>query len=207
MNGEEYRELAALWGDTAPADDQSEVARLARRTPARARVAQWSELVLVLLLGAIITAMMALSLAPASVLVGALLLGLLAWSGWKRHRLANLALLIDERDRLSFIGSSVRAKEAELTRSAHGLALIVPGSLITMLLGYAFRHPGGEVGLGPFLLNVLTTPRGLIIAASVLCAVVILGRSHRRVRSELAHLRRLHEAYVEEGRRDDSASG
>ena len=199
-------ELAALWGDSAPADDQREVEQLARQTPARARMAQWGELVLVLLIAGIIGLSIIWNLGSASALTGSLLLVLLAWSAWKRHRLTNLALLIDDRDRLSFVRSRVRAKEAELTRSALGLALILPGVVIAALWSFSVRHPSGDGELGAFLLAAWTAPRGLMTMALILGAILILGLSHLRVRRELGQLRKLQDAYVEEEEQDDLAA-
>lgn len=207
MTRDEYRELASLWGDAAPVGDQQEVARLAEATPRRARLAQWGELAVVALLFAGIGASIVWSLGPATMLTGGMLLVLLAWSAWKRHHLANLALLIDPSDRLSFVRSSVQAKEAELRRSGLGLALILPGVVIALLWGFSLRHPHGEAQLGAFLLDVVTAPRGLVTYGCVAVAVVILGLVHRQLRSELAELRRLQQQYADEARRDDFAGG
>jgi hypothetical protein len=206
VTGEEYRELAALWGDSAPVVDQQEAARLGRATPRRARIAQWGELAVAALLVGAIAASILWSLGTATMFTGGLLLVLLGWSAWKRHALRNVALLIDESDRLSFIQSSVRAKEAELRRSAIGLALILPGVVIAMLWGFSLRYPGGEVDLGGFLLAVVTGPVGLITFGCVAAAVLVLSLAHLRMRSELAELRRLQGQYAEEARRDDFAS-
>jgi uncharacterized integral membrane protein len=202
LTRDEYGELAELWGDATAAVDQDEVEQLARRTPRRARIAQWGELAIVLLLAATIGLSMVWNLGSGTALTGTLLLALLAWSAWSRHRLSNLALLIDERDRLSFVRSSVRAKEAELSRSALGLALIVPGIVISVLWAFSLRHPTGEADLVTFLVTIWTAPRGLMIMGLVIGAVLILGLAHLRVRRELAGLRELQKAYAEEACRD-----
>ena len=204
MTRDEYRELAALWGDSTPADDQREVEQLALRTRGRARMAQWGELAVVALLFAGIAAAIMWNSGPATLLTGGLLLVLLAWSGWKRHRLADVALMIDERDRLSFIRSSVMAKAAELRRSALGLALILPGIVISMLWGFSLLYPGGE-NFFSVLAAVMTSPRKLAVFGLVFVAVLILSRSHMRIRRELTQLRRLQEEYCIEARRDDYA--
>lgn len=193
-------ELAALWS-TASATDDLEFARLARRTPRLARVALWGELAMVALLGGTVALAIVWNLGATTLLVGSLILLLLAWSAWKRHHLGIVALLIDERDRVSFIRSSVRAKEAELNRSALGLALILPGTLLTMLLGFSLRdEDGGE--LAAFIAAIVTTPRGLIALGFLLCALMILSVSHIRLAGELARLRVLQEDYVREEQLD-----
>lgn len=205
LTRDEYRELAHLWGDAAPTGDQEEVARLARETPRRARVAQWSEVAVIVLLCGGIAASIIWNLGPSTMVTGGLLLALLGWSAWKRHHLANVALLIDDSDRLSFVRSSVRAKEAELRRSGLGLALIPPGVVFALLWGFSLRHPDGSADLGAFLVTVVTAPRGLITYGCLLAAVVILSISHRRLRKELAELKGLQQQYADEARKDDFA--
>lgn len=203
MRADEYQELAALWSASAPPSDEAELQRLARRTPRLARVAQWGEIGAVLLLAGTITASILLNLGPAAMLVGSLILLLLAWSAWKRHRLGTLALLIDEGDRLSFVRSTLRAKEAELDRSALGLALIVPGMFLTMLLGFSLREGGSaEADLVAFLVAILTTPQGMVVVGFLLCALMILSLSHVRLLGELSRLRELRDAYEAEERLD-----
>jgi len=198
-------ELAALWSASAPADEELDLARLARRTPRLARVTLWGELAAVVLLAATIISSIAWNLGPATLLTGSLVLLLLAWSAWKRHHLGNIAMLVEEQDRLSFILSLVRSKEAELDRSALGVALILPGTVITWLLALALEAPHGEVGLAAFLAAVLTTPRGLVMLGFLLCALTLICLSHIRLIGELQRLRRLRDDYVEAARRDQFA--
>lgn len=175
---------------------------MARRTPKVARFTQWGELAVALLLAGTIILAIFLHLGPATVLTGGLVLFLLGWSSWKRHHLANLALLVDERDRRSFIRSSLQAKEAELRRSALGLALLLPSVLLSLLLTFAMRHPTGQGALGPFLLEALSNRRGLVVIGFVAAALLILARSHRRVRREVAALALLQLDYEQEAARE-----
>lgn len=202
MTRDEYNELASLWSTSSPPDDERELERLARRTPRLARLAQWGELAVVAMLAVTIGAAIIWRLGPATLLTGSLILLLLGWSAWRRHHLGTIALLIDESDRLSFVRSTLRAREAELNRSALGLALILPGTLLTMLLGFSLRESPGEGDLPAFLAAVLSTPRGLIAVAFLASAVLLLTLSHLRLVAELEKLRRLRDAYAEETRRD-----
>lgn len=198
-------DLAALWSAPPPPAEERELARLARRTPRLARLALWGDIVAGALLAGIILFSMTMNLGPATLVTGGIVLLLLAWSVWKRNRLRNIGLLIDERDRLLFIRSLVRAKEADLDRSALGLALILPGTLITLLLAFALRVPGGDGGLATFLAAVLTSPRGLLALGFLLCALVIFCLSHIRLAGELERLRRLQGEYEEAVRSDQFA--
>jgi hypothetical protein len=136
LTNEEYLQLASLWTTPPPLAEREALARLARRTPRIARWVQYGELGVVLLLAAAIGAAVVWRLGADTLLLGSLILLLLAWSAWKRHRLADQALLIDRSDRFSYLSSLVRAKEAELTRSAIGLALILPGTLLATILAH-----------------------------------------------------------------------
>lgn len=204
LKSDDFPDLAALWSADPPADEEAELKRLARRTPQHARLTQWGELAAVLLLFATISLAMIWNLGLETVLIGSLILLLLAWSAWKRHRLGSIALLIDERDRISFVTSTLRAKAAELDRSALGIAFVLPGIFLTMLLGYSMR--GGHAGEGelvPFLIHILTTPRGLVVVGLLCCAMMLLTLSHLRLRDELARLRTLRAEYEDEQRLDD----
>lgn len=203
MKSDEFQDLAALWSASAAAGDEAELKRVARRTPRMARWSQWGELAVVAILAGTIILSIVWNLGPATMLLGSLILLLLAWSAWKRHHLGNIALLIDTRDRQSFVRSMVKAKEAEHNRSALGLALVMPGTLLTMMLGYSLHQGGGGGGdLAAFLLAVVTTSRGLVTLGFLLCAVMLLSLAHIRLMTEMTRLRRLLEDYEAEERLD-----
>ena len=200
MIQDDFNDLAALWNTPAQSDEQEELDRLARQTPRRARLIQWGELLTVALVAGAVVVSMALRLGPASLLIGGLLLLLLGWSAWKRHHLRNLALLIDRQDRLTYLRSSVRAKEADLKRSAVGLALILPGTVLAVLLGFSIRGEGDDILA--FLVTIWTNERGLISLAILAFAIAVLVRSHLRLSAEVARLRALRDEYAEEAERD-----
>ena len=202
MIGDDYSDLGALWSAEPLQEEQRELERMAQRTVRRARLVQWGELAVVAGIAVLVIGAMVLHLAPTTLLVGSLLLLLLGWSAWKRHHFGNIALLIDEQDRLSFVTSSVRAREAEVKRSALGLALILPGALMMVLLWFSVRDPAQSVDVLTFLWTVWSTPRGLAALGFLACAVVVLSRSHLRLLAELGRLRALRDEYAEEARQD-----
>ena len=202
MTGDEYRDLAALWSASDADRDRSDFARAAIRTPGLARATIWGELGVVALLAGTILLAILWNLGASTLLVGSLILVLLGWSAWKRHHLGSITLLIDTSDRLSFLGSSVRAREAELNRSAIGLALILPGTLLTMLLGFTLRGEQGEGELAAFLYAVVTTSRGLVALGFLASAVLLLCVSHLRLVGELKRLRELRDDYANEAELD-----
>ena len=199
---DDYNELAALWSAPPRKEEQRELEQLAQRTVRRARLVQWGELIVVIGLAGLVTGAMLLHLAPTTILMGSLLLLLLGWSAWKRHHLGNIALLIDQRDRLSFVTSSLRAKQAEVNRSALGLALILPGALMMVLLWYSLRAPAGGGDVFAFLWSVWSTPRGLAALGFLACAILVLSLSHARLVKELGGLKALRDEYAEEDRQD-----
>lgn len=200
MTHEEYDELALLWSTASRPHEERELERLARLTPRLARMAQWGELSVVAMLAVAIGLSIVWNLGPATILTGGLILLLLAWSAWKRHHLGNIALLIDESDRASFMRSSLRAKVAELKRSAIGLALVFPGIVLTMLLGFSLREQPGHSDLADFLAAVLSTPRGLVALGFMACAALMLSLSHLRLAGEVGRARALWEEYANEAR-------
>lgn len=202
MTGDEYRDLAALWSASAADRDRSDFARAAKRAPGLARAAIWGELGVVALLAGTILLAIVWNLGASTLLVGSLILVLLGWSAWKRHHLGGVTLLIETHDRLSFLTSSVRAKEAELNRSAIGLALILPGTLLTMLLGFTLRGDQGSGELAAFLTAVLTTPRGLVSLGFLASALLLLSVSHLGLSGEVKRLRQLRDDYANEAELD-----
>lgn len=202
MSGDDFRDLAALWGASTADADQQAFDRAAKRTPRLARTAMWGELGIVALLAATIVLAIVFNLGLTTLLLGSLILMMLGWSAWKRHHLGNVALLIDQKDRLSFLSSSVQAKQAELNRSAIGLALILPGTLLTMLLGFTLRGEEGEGELAAFLSAVMTTPRGLVSLGFLACALLLLSVWHLRLSGELKRLRTLRDDYANEAELD-----
>lgn len=205
MIGEEYRDLAALWAAPEPVQERDELARLARRTPWLARAAQYGDLAVVALLSSAIGAAIVWRLGPVTLLIGSLVLLILSVSAWKRHRLANVAMLVDTSDRFSFICSLVRAKEAELERSALSLALVPPALVTAMLLGYALQAAPGDPDALAYLSALLVTPRSLVSLAFLGCALLLLVMSHLRLIRELRRLRELRDDYLVDLRGDTSA--
>lgn len=202
MTGDDCSDLAALWSAPAPAAEQREWERLARSTPRRARTVQAAELIFVFIIGACIVAAIVWRLGPGTVLTGSLILLLLGWSAWNRHRLTEIALLIDGSDRASFMASLVRAKEAELRRSAIGLALILPGTLLSAALSYLVQADAAQVSFARFLPDVLLTTRGMVAIAFLGSAMMLLTLAHLRLAGELARLRELRSDYADETRLD-----
>jgi hypothetical protein len=187
-----------LWSNSAADEEVEALERLALRTPRIARRELVGELVAVVLLGVAIGLAMLFRLGLATLLMGSLMLMLLAWSAWKRHHLGNRALLIDRQDRATFLRSSVAAKEAELKRSALGLALIVPSTFLTMLLFFTLHDNGAGGDVMAFLRSLFATARGLTATLLLLGAVFLFANSHARLRGELTRLRALQDQYAEE---------
>jgi hypothetical protein len=202
LTNEEYLQLASLWTTPPAVAEREALARLARRTPRIARWVQYGELGVVLLLAAAIGAAVIWRLGADTLLLGSLILLLLAWSAWKRHRLADRALLIDRSDRFSYLSSLVQAKEAELARSAVGLALILPGTLLATVLAHVVYVDAPPQEVAAFLPAIWLSARGMVSFLFLFCALLLLALSHLRLVAELGRLRRLREDYLEEQRRD-----
>lgn len=202
MIGDDQAQLAALWQTPMSQGEDAAMARLTRRTPRLARVVQYGELAVVLVLGVAVAGAMLWRLGAETLLTGSLVLLLLGWSAWQRHRLAHMADLVDGRDRFSFLSTSVQAKEAELKRSAMGLALILPGTMLTTLLIFSVAAGGGA--LGEFIPAAWLSPRGIISIGFLAAAIMLLSLSHLRLIAELGRLQALREAYLHELQRDAS---
>lgn len=203
MNADEFGDLAALWNAPARAAELSELEQIARKTPARARLVQASELALAAIVAICVAAAMMWRAAPATLFVGSSFLLLLGWSAWSRHRLADLALLVDRSDRSTFLSSVIRAKEAELRRSAIGLALMLPAVLLVMVLSYLVQSVGQQAtSFAEFMPEVMLTLRGGIALVVLAGAICLLTVSHLRLIGELARLHELARDYAEEMRLD-----
>lgn len=207
MTGEEFSDLAALWSTPGPAAEQSELERLVRQTPRRARLVQAAELVFAAIIALCIAAATVWRPGLPTLLTGSAILLLLGWSAWSRHRLSNLAMLIDRSDRPAYVGSLIRAKEAELRRSAIGLALVPPGVVLTALLSFFVQADGAQASFAEFVPQVMLTLRGLVAFAVLGSAITLLTLAHLRLIGELARLHAVARDYVEEGRLEGIAGG
>lgn len=201
MTGEEHRELAALWNAAPPPAEEDRVARLARRTPALARLTQLGEAATMIMMVLAIIGAIIWRLGTETVVTGSLVAVLLGWSVWKRHRLARLARVTDCSDRFSFMCATVRAKEVQLDRSAVALALMLPLTLLALLFGYALQAQVGADILA-FLPAALTAPRALLPLGLLAAAVLLMTVSHLRLLKELTRLRALRDDYLAELSRD-----
>lgn len=201
MTGEEYSELAALWNAPPAPAEERELEQLARRTPQRARLVQYGELVVVAAISVAIIGAILWRIGPGTILSGALVLLILAVSAWKRHRLIDLALLVDRSDRATYLASLVRGKEAELRRSTLGLILIWPATLLAFVLLYFLKSPATEAFVEVVLSQLFSRQAvGAIFLLAV--AVALSVRAHVRIRRELATLRGLAAEYAAETRHE-----
>lgn len=198
MNGEDIGELAALWSTPAPETEQREWEAIARRTPRRAWLVQASELGFVAIIALCIIAAMIWRMGAATLATGSIILLLLAWSAWNRHQLARSAMATNPAGRAAFLACLVQAKEAELRRSAIGLALILPGAVLAALLGFAVQVDPVQVSFAAFLPQVMLTARGIVALAFLGGAVMMLTLTHLRLAGELARLRALRQAELDE---------
>jgi hypothetical protein len=207
LKGEEFSDLAALWCAPAPPAERSELEQLARRTPGRARLVLVAEIAFAAIIALCIAAAMVWRLGPATLLTGSLILLLLGWSAWSRHRLGSLAMLADRSDRLAFVGSLVRAKEAELRRSAIGLALILPGTMLATMLSFQVQVGDAQLSFAEFIPQVMLTLRGILALALLGSAITLLTLAHLRLIGELTRLHALAREYAEEARLERSTGG
>jgi hypothetical protein len=204
LTSEEYSELAALWNAPAAPAEERELEQIAERTPRRARLVQYGELLVGVAIGLAVLGAIAWRFGPVTLVIGSLILAVLGWSAWQRHRLANVAQLIDRSDRTAYLQSLVRSKGAELRRSTIGLTLIVPVTILSAALGYVlFEWQGVEAS--SVLANQLSGARGLVTISAWLAIVALLARSNVRLRSELRELRRLHAEYLAEQELDGTS--
>ena len=202
MTGDESLDFQRLWAEEPSPAEQALVRSLGRKAVRIARLWQYAELSLAVLLGVAIIIALLWRPAPAPLTIGGLIVAVLAWSAWKRHRLGAVMLGSQEPAGEGYVEASIRAKEAELKRSSIGLALMVPVAFAGLLARYTWR--GGE-SLGDFFARffaVLDTAAGVFCIAVLAGTTVVLVVLHRRVRMELVRLRLLLEEHRAEDMRD-----
>jgi hypothetical protein len=202
VTAHEDDELAALWSASSAPAEERELERMAQRIPRRAQLDQWGEVALLAMLVVGIGLAIMWRGDPATMLVGGLIVLALGGSVWKRHQLGKISLMIDQSDRLTFVRTLLRAKEAQLRRSRLGLVLMPPAFALTILLGFFLREPAGKGDLASFVGSVLLAPRGLVLLVVFVGAVAALTASHLRLAGEVRRIRALKHDYHEENSRD-----
>ncbi len=207
MSRLEDDDFGALWRAQDPAHDRHAFEQAARRTPRVARTVQVGEALLAIALTVVIVLAVAWRFGSLTLLIGGMMLVMLCWSAWRRHRLTDNAFLLHRGDRIGSIDVLLRAKDAELARSRLGLLLMGPGTLLAAMLGYLLQTGAPLSEFGGFILAAAGTPRG--VAATVyLCGLaVILVRAHRRIDGERGRLLALRGAYAREAQLDAHRRG
>lgn len=207
MRGEEFGDIYTLWSGAVEPAEQREMEQIARLTPVRARLVQLGELALAAAIAAAIVAAMLWRADTTTSVIGAIMLALLGWSGWNRHRLAAASALAPQGDGQALLADMAKAKEAELRRSAIGLALFLPGILLAGLLNHAVRVGPDGTSFASFLSSAMLKPSSFVVLAIIASLLVLLTLSHVRKAGELARLRELAAEYADEARRDRESQG
>lgn len=195
MAERDLHDIARLWLDEPTPQEQVEFRDLAGQAMRRARFLQYAELAWALLLMLAATIATLLSPAPATVAIGALCVAALGGSAWKRHRLADAALLVTSGDRGDFVELEARRVRARLRHSSLGLWLFLPGFLGGALFAHRVIKGGG---LDSFLLAVrggAGSVPGVLLLLFAGGYWLVLLRGNRRIRRQLARLEALRHAY------------
>jgi hypothetical protein len=197
---EDFADLESLWRQEPDPEEQRIFRSLARATSRRAKLLQYGEILLALFLVAGVLATLFLAPRPATVALAILLAASLGWSSWKRHNLAQVAMMLDRSSREAFVASAVQSARARLRRSNLGLALILPG----FFLGIAWKTVLSTGGLERLadLGRSLMQPNGLAALALILIVLVYFGYANLRLRREFRRLEELQREYRDEAERD-----
>ena len=198
MTPPDFDELARLWKQEHSAEEERMLQLLARNAGRQGKALQYAELGMGALLIAAIFVAFFVDSAPATLIVGGLVVAAVVWAGWKRHH-RQAALLIDHSDRLALLESAVRNGRAGLRRSALGIALLVPGFLLGALFKFSVQSGGAvEDFLPVFIASISRVGPGMAGAGLLLLALLYLLRMHGARRREVDRLESLLAEYREE---------
>ena len=203
MTGADVDDLALLWQAEPSAAERREFRGLADKAERKAQFVQYAEHGLGFLLFLATLMAMFMAPAPATIAIGLVSIGALGWSSWKRHLLAQIALMMATSDRRELIGQAIERAAANLRRSTIGLCLFLPGLLLGALLTHSFNRGGDLDAFGSVLLRgAQTWPEGPIAVALLAIIAAQLIRTNLQLSKELRRLRGLQEEYREEARLD-----
>lgn len=203
MSSADFDDFALLWQEEPTAAEKREFRGLADKAVRRAQLLEYGELGLGLVLIVAVLIAIFMAPAPATIAIGALSIGALTWSSWKRHLLSQVALMMDTSDRRALVGREIVRAKAKLRRSAIGLWLFFPGlasgAALTYILrdGSSIRSPADAV-----VQTAMRWPEGPAVLFMLLALFWSIVRNHLRLKSELANLQGLSEDYREEARLD-----
>lgn len=205
MTPPDFDELARLWTQEQSPEEEHMFQQLARRAGRRAKALQHAETGVGILLILTVVIGVAINAAPATAIIGALIVIAIIWTAWRRN-LGRIAMLADDGDRQAMLESALRSGRASLRRSRLGIALVLPGYLLGTLLKYSIQHDGRIDGFpAAFRTSLADLGAGSAGAVLVLAMLVYLIRSHVRMAGQVRRIALLLGEYQEEARLDEQS--
>lgn len=203
MTPPDFDELARLWTEEHSAEEERDFQLLVRRVGRRAKALQYAELGMGGLLILAVLVAFFVNAAPATLIVGGLIVVAILWVGWK-PRQEDVAQLVHNRSREAMLEAALHRGRTSLRHSALGLLLLLPGFLLGALLKYSVQNAGEIDGfLSALAASVSRVGGGMAGVILLLVAFAYLWRSHLAMRHQVGRLERLRAEYREEARLDD----
>ncbi len=204
MTDPDLQNLAELWRQACPGEEQRKFEAMARKARRWGRVFAWLDFAAVAFI--LVTSLVGVFMEPGPItMVAAIaLIVTTVIVTRKRRQIKQMTRTLDTASRHSFIETSISNATANLRRTRLSLAFFPLGVAIALAYKMALRAEGRTELIPATFVDWVQTPRGIITLA-LLALVFAWGlRTARRTRRELRRLEELRAAYSEEDRQDES---
>jgi hypothetical protein len=192
-------DLALLWREESPAEDDRLVQTLARRVGWRARLLRHADRGAALILAAGVALLVLTKGGQATAASGLLIVLAVGWSTWKRHALWDVELSIGAPTSEAFLADAARSTAARLKRTQFGIYSLIPALFLGGLFGARLKHP--EIDSLGELWAYVTGDFGWTATFAAIAAVLMAHLFYTRnaLRRELRRIEGLVSEYREEG--------
>jgi len=172
----DFDDLSAVWQGESPRDLPKELLVLSTRAIRRAKALAALEIaVTACVIGCVLLIQWHVGTAKAAV-AGAVIIVVVLWSTWDRHRLRRIEWARDERQREAVVAQGLLRLKARLRRTTVGVLLFPIG----ILLGWSFAdvvdpQPGAIILHSPAYRALGAAHHSFLLLIAVLVAVVAAG--------------------------------
>ncbi|HEX8667103.1 MAG TPA: hypothetical protein VF727_01865 [Allosphingosinicella sp.] len=194
----EMDDLALLWREETPGEDEQLVQTLARRVGWRARLLRHADRGAAIVIAAGVALLVLTEGGQATAASGLLVVLAVGWATWKRHALWDVELSLAAPTSEAFLAEAARSTTARLKRTGIALLSLGPAVLLALLFGARLKHPDIDTLAEVWAFAVGDVARTGTFLAIIGFLFAHLIYSRKALRRELRQIEALASEYREE---------